>query len=136
MRPIPARVKRMWNDFWHKRLLKERGWTQKDFDLHNDPDHNVRATRVKDIYFGYPYVYGYETPSGTPWFQFGDWLEGLTVIKDWCDANCKDKWREDIHRVIKDYWSEWEINELGGGDILFFAFKNEKDYMLFLLRWT
>jgi hypothetical protein len=31
---------------------------------------------------------------------------------------------------------EWEFNDLGGGDYIFVAFNNEKDYMMFLLRWA
>jgi hypothetical protein len=133
---VLTRVTKAWNDYRHWRLLKKLGWTQKDFDLHTDPDYNMRASRVKDIFQGYPYIHTYELPSGSPWNEFGDWLEGLTVINGWCDASCKDKWRENIHRVMQDERSDWVINELGGSDMLFFAFKNERDYLMFVLRWT
>jgi hypothetical protein len=31
---------------------------------------------------------------------------------------------------------QWEINELGGGDYIFAAFKNEQDFNWFLMRWS
>ena len=64
------------------------------------------------------------------------WERGLVTMKDWCQENCQDKWRDDFHRVIKDYWDEWICNEIGGGDVLFFAFKSEQDCLWFTLRWA
>jgi len=32
--------------------------------------------------------------------------------------------------------NEWEVNELGGGDYIFFACQDPQDYTLFLLRWS
>jgi hypothetical protein len=32
--------------------------------------------------------------------------------------------------------NEWTINELGGGDHVFIAFKNEQDLIMFALRWS
>jgi hypothetical protein len=31
---------------------------------------------------------------------------------------------------------EWHINELGGGDYIFIAFKDEVDFMMFMLKWA
>jgi hypothetical protein len=53
----------------------------------------------------------------------------------WCNENCTDKFRFDFHRVLSTS-NGWEINEIGGGDYIFFACKNPKDYTLFLLRWS
>ena len=44
-------------------------------------------------------------------------------------------WRTDIHRVIKDYWGNLELNDIGGSDALFFAFKNQEDCFMFKLKW-
>jgi hypothetical protein len=119
----------------HTRYLKRVGWTQAEYDRAYDPGTNFRASRVKDMYPGYPYVFELEYALGF-WTQFGDWAQGLSIMKDWAQEHCKDKWRDDFHRVIKDYWGDWECNELGGGDVLFFAFKSEQDCMWFTLRWT
>ena len=43
-------------------------------------------------------------------------------------------WRHDILRAEK-YNGEWQINEMGG-DALFFAFENERDFTMFVLKWT
>jgi hypothetical protein len=37
--------------------------------------------------------------------------------------------------VIK-YHNQWECNDIGGGDYLFAAFKNERDFSWFLMRWS
>jgi hypothetical protein len=49
-----------------------------------------------------------------------------------------DKFRSDILRVIKcpATANEWELNDIGGGDALFYAFKDSRDYTMFLLRWS
>ena len=100
-----------------------------------DPDYNTRASRVKGYYFGYPYVQCITDRDHTIYFWDLCWC-GVTVIHQWCKENCKDKFRIDPLRVIKhSYTDEWYINELGGGDYYFIAFKNESDMMWFKLRW-
>lgn len=56
----------------------------------------------------------------------------------WCEANCRDKWRHDWHRIIEDVWEEgeWEENGIGGMDAMCFAFKDSREYTMFLLRWA
>jgi hypothetical protein len=80
----------------------------------------------------------FDDPNQGIWTRWGDWLQGLSRLTEWCDANCTDKWRNDIHRVIKcpATANQWEVNELGGLDFIFFAFKNESDYINFVLRWA
>ena len=34
-----------------------------------------------------------------------------------------------------DSEEEWVISDIGGGDVLFFAFKDEQDAFLFKLTW-
>jgi hypothetical protein len=65
-------------------------------------------------------------------------IDGACIVGNWCDENCKDKHRMDFHRAMNapgTAW-EWHINELGGGDYIFAAFKNERDYTWFLMRWS
>lgn len=100
-----------------------------------DADHNYRASRVKDYFHGYPYVYVFENHNHDIYY----WdiaVDGIYVASQWCEKNCKDKYRFDFLRVYQNYWGDWEINEIGGGDYIFAAFKNERDYMLFMLRWS
>ena len=128
-------IKDKTRQFFHARDLKRMGITQAQYDRAYDPDTNFRATRVRDMYPGYPYVFEKQY-SDAFWSQFGDWEQGLTMMRVWCQANCQSKWRDDFHRVTKDYWSEWVCSEIGGGDVLFFAFKSEQECMWFTLRWS
>lgn len=108
-----------------------------------DPDVFYCADRVKDFYKGYKFVhcienrnhYAYELiydygPGGIKW--------GDSDITDWVEKNARFKHRMDYHRVIKypSTSNEWRFNDMGGGDYIFVAFKDEKDYMMFLLRWA
>ena len=119
----------------HAHDLKRMGITQAQYDRAYDPDTCFHASRVKDMYPGYPYVFELQYDSSY-WTELGGWERGLVTMKDWCQENCQDKWRDDFHRVIKDYWDEWICNEIGGGDVLFFAFKSEQDWLWFTLRWS
>ena len=137
MNNVLEELKSRWDFYRHAAYLKKHGITEDEYQWQNDPDRNIHATRIKDYYHGYPYWVIFITSRGDPWTRYGTWLEGLTAIKDWCKENCQDKWRSDIHRVIKEPSTDnqWEMNEIGGGDALFFAFKNREDCFLFKLKW-
>lgn len=108
-----------------------------------DPDYDIRASRVKDYYHGYPYWHVFER-HGHYCYQLlydygpGGHRYGYHDIIDWCQANCKNKHRTDFLRVIQapSTNNQWEINEIGGGDYIFVAFKDERDFVLFTLRWA
>lgn len=135
-------LKQRYKDWQHQRYLKQRGWTQEAYERQTDPDFNYRASKVTDAYHGYSYILDVQS-TGPLNHQFGDWMEGLTVVRDWCKENCKAKFREDIMRVYAQTpigtdgagVSEWWINDIGGQDVLFWAFKSEQDCMWFKLKW-
>jgi hypothetical protein len=54
----------------------------------------------------------------------------------WCEEKIRWNYRRDIHRVIENASGLVEFNDIGGSDYIYFAFKNEKDFMYFLLRWS
>ena len=134
----------------NKAFLKEyrcRSW--RDYNKEYDTDIIRRATLTSQWYVGYPYILYFENTDNMPKHYF-DWIEWLREMVHWADDNCKDKFRWDIHRVIREkglihneyndtmLWSDTEdfsLNDIGGHDVLFLAFKNEKDYMWFKLRW-
>ncbi len=127
-----------------KQFLASHGcYTEEAYAKKIDTDTNQRATRITDWYCGYPYVMTFTDPLGDIWTKHGDWLQGLAVVNQWCKENLKHGYRYDIHRVISqgaigldnvaDY--EWEINEIGGLDFVFFAFKDEADFLWFSLKW-
>lgn len=124
-----------WKD---QRFLKRHGCeTWKQYNYRFDPDINRRCTAIRDFYHGYPYVYCFENRKHQIyWWDLG--YDGSYDIVEWCEQYCKDKFRIDCYRVIKypSTSNEWTMNDMGGGDYYFAAFKNERDYNWFLLRWS
>lgn len=101
-----------------------------------DPDVAYAASMIRNYYHGYPYIFVFNNNVDDPLKGYGDWMQGLATITQWAKLHCKYKFRHDFHRVIYNNWTnEWEMNELGGGDYLFFAFKDEVDHFHFSLRW-
>ena len=134
MNNVLEELKGQWDFYRHAAYLKKMGWSESQYQRHNDPGYNDRASKIKDVYSGYPYVHIFTTSRGDPWTRYGSWLEGLSAITDWCDENCSGRWRHDILRVIEHH-GEWEQNEIGGGDALFFAFDSAEDLFFFKLKW-
>lgn len=134
-------IKEKYKYYRDRAFLKKHGCeTWEEYNRRYDPDYNIRATRIKDIYHGYPYVYRFDYNQHFAYrllYDYGPGGQryGYHDINDWCNDNLSGKFRFDGHRVIK-YNNEWEVNELGGGDYIFAAFEDEKDYTYFLLRWS
>lgn len=131
-------IKARYKSLKEQRFLKRHGCeTWKEYNIKYDPDYNIRATRIVDIYHGYPYVYCFENRNHQVyWWDLA--YDGSAVVYCWCEENLKDKFRLGCHRVVKypSTNNQWEVNELGGGDYIFAAFKDPKDYTHFLLRWA
>ena len=128
-------IYRNWSE---KKFLKKHGcenWEQ--YNHRYDPDIIRNATWLKDFYHGYPYIYCFENHKHDIYiWDLG--YDGTFVVDKWCKENLKGKFRLDFHRAMKAPSTayEWEINELGGGDYVFFACKDPRDYTWFLLRWS
>lgn len=135
---VTESLKERWDFYRHAAYLKKRGWTEEQYQDYNDPDRNIRATRIKDYYWGYPYTHSFTSTRTLPWTEFGNWMDCHEAMNQWCRENCRGKFRSDILRVLKapSTGNEWELNDIGGGDALFYAFKDPKDYTMFLLRWS
>jgi hypothetical protein len=131
---VTAELKGRWDFYRHAAYLKKQGWTEDQYQDYNDPDRNDRASQIEDYYHGYPYFTVFESSRGDPWTRFPTWIEGYDAIQSWCKENCENKFRSDIHRVIKDYQDNWSLNDIGG-DALFFAFKSREDLFMFKLKW-
>lgn len=134
VRRLRARVRK----FKSERKLKKyncKNWAE--YGRRYDPDVSFRSSRVSDFYYGYPYVHCFENRDHQIyWWDLA--YDGSQEIVEWCEEQCKDKFRFDGLRVIKvpaTAW-QWEMNELGGGDYYFAAFKNEKDFFSFMLKWA
>jgi hypothetical protein len=131
----------------NQRFLKKHGCESwKQFNIQNDLDVIHRATLISQYYHGYPYLcYFEQVPAGVR-----DWMLWLREVNNWAEENCMDKFRWDLHRVIREkglihneyddtmIWTdteEFSLNDVGGHDVLFFAFKSKKDLAWFKLRW-
>jgi hypothetical protein len=138
------RLKARFRKWKAKRKLEKSGYKSwEQYRRNNDPGITWRASRVKDFYRGYKYVYCFEDRKHYAYELLYDYgpggiRYGNDDMYDWMDKHAKFTSRMDIHRVIRypSTGMEWEFNDLGGGDYVFVGFKNEKDYMMFLLRWT
>lgn len=138
------RIKAFIRKYKAERKLEKSGY--KSWDVYRrmrDPDVVYYANRVKDFYQGYKFVHCIENRNHYAYELLYDYgpggiRYGADDIYDWMDKTARFKSRMDMHRVIRypSTANEWEFNDMGGGDYIFVAFKDEKDYMLFLLRWS
>ena len=144
MHNVLEEIKGHYDFYRHRAYLKKMGWTEEAYQKQTDPDCNLRADRVADFYHGYNHIYAFTTTRVAPFTDYPTWMDAYNIIQKWCWENCQDKFRDDILRATKqtglglngEEYPEWFVNEIGGGDVLFFAFKSSKDYTLFCLRWS
>lgn len=121
-----------------RRFLKAHGCTTwRQYERKHDPDVGYLARWAHTFYFGYPYVFPL---SPTGYVNFGmhgllPYVEASDKMAIWCEQNCQGKWRNEWLRGIWDHQGNYEFNEIGGGDTMFFAFKEEADYIWFNLTW-
>ena len=127
-----------------ERKLEKSGY--KSWDVYRrmrDPDVVYYASRIKEFYQGYKFVHCIENRNHYAYELLYDYgpggiRYGNDDMYDWLDEKARFKSRMDMHRVIKypSTANEWTFNDMGGGDYIFVAFKDEKDYMMILLRWS
>jgi hypothetical protein len=124
-----------------KKLAKSGYHSWYHYKHNRDEDVYMYANYVHDFYKGYPYVhvikdynhYAFklicdEGPCGS--------IFGYDEMTFWCEEKIRWNYRRDIHRVIENASGLVEFNDIGGSDYIYFAFKNEKDFTHFLLRWS
>lgn len=102
----------------------------------NDPDYFAPGSTVRDQLYGYPYIALVDYDKLPTRFDplFGP-IEHCEEMIAWCNANCRDKYRNHWERVIMDHAGQYLPNGIGGTDELFFGFKDERDCMMFKLTW-
>lgn len=125
-----------------EKKLKKSGYSSWRHYKHNrDTDVQKYANYVQDFYQGYPYVYSikdykhYAFQKLADYGPGGQWF-GYDEMTEWCEEKIRWNYRRDIHRVIENASGLTEFNDIGGSDYIYFAFKNEKDFSHFLLRWS
>lgn len=122
---------------WDRVLKKSGCKSWESYFRWNDLDFVPWGQTVKDQLHGYPYIAlvpfkNLETTFDPLWGP----IDHANHIKGWCDKNCRKKYRWHWERVIQDHAGQYLPNGIGGTDELFFGFKDERDYILFTLRWT
>lgn len=128
----------------HTKKLKKLGITEEEWQKHQDPNHNPNADSIRQFYHGYKYLHEFTNTQHFPFTNFSSLTQAINTLHHWCNENCISSWREDILRVHKQSginWNNsieetWFLNELNGKDVLFYAFKNEQDFLMFKLKWT
>jgi hypothetical protein len=135
---IKARI-RKWKS---EQKLKKSGYNNwRQYKHNRDIDVQRYANDVQDFYTGYPYVYVIKDYNHYA-FQFlydcgpGGQVFGYDEMTQWCEEKIRWNYRRDIHRVFENASGRVEFNDIGGSDYIYFAFKNEKDFTHFLIRWS
>jgi hypothetical protein len=135
-------LKERYKNYKEKKFLESYGCkTWKEYERRYDKDIGPRQNNAKTFYYGYPYLF--VTPDkrdkrgmGIAFLEGGWSVETVDQMIEWCEKNCKGKWRNDW---LRGFWSsynnEFLINEIGGEDYMFFAFKEKSDYIWFNLVW-
>jgi len=149
-------LKTRWTGWREKRFLETHGCkTWREYERRYDSDIGPMARWAHTYYHGYKFIWSvpdkhyiyYSFTQLRPStanhalnvpritntaFNF----DVIDQMADWCEQNCQGKWRNDWLRGLWDNQDNFEFNEIGGGDVMFFAFKEESDYTWFSLRWS
>jgi hypothetical protein len=124
-----------------RKLEKSKYGTWRQYKHNRDPDVYRYADYVEHFYKGYPYVYAikdykhYAFQKLADYGPGGQWF-GYDEMTQWCEEKIRWNYRRDIHRVLETQYNMTQFNDIGGSDYIYFAFKNEKDFSHFLLRWS
>lgn len=121
------------HEFRERRFLNKHGcYNWKQYHRKYDSDFFASARYVKNAYRGYKFV----AKLPEEFYVFPMYLDTTVDVEKWCEENCQGKFRGDWFRCIYDpKYDDYEVNEMGGMDELFYAFQEEKDYMWFKLVW-
>jgi hypothetical protein len=127
-------LKKRWKGYKEKRFLENYGCTTwREYERKYDPDVGFRARWAHTFYYGYPQILPIE-PNGIALYGL-KYHDLIDKMMEWCEQNCQGKWRNDWHRGFWDGQGNYELNSIGGGDMMFFAFKEDADYIWFNLTW-
>lgn len=132
------RIKYRYLEWCWDRHLKHSGYSNwYNYLRANDVNYFAAGRTVRDQLFGYEYIAKVDYTKLPTRFDplFGP-IEHCEEMVEWCNTNCRGKYRNHWERVIQDHDGQYLPNGIGGTDELFFAFKDERDYIMFTLRWV
>lgn len=122
-----------------KRFLENYGCkTWREYELKYDPDVAFNARWAHTFYHGYDHIFSLNPQGLRDYGILGvfPYHDAMKQMTEWCEQNCTGKWRNDWHCGFWDHHGNYELNSISGGDIMFFAFKEEADYIWFKLVWS
>lgn len=132
-------LKQRWKGYKEKRFLETHGCkTWREYECRYDKDIGPIAILAHTFYHGYPYIFPLDPQGFRDYGMLGilPYHDLADQMVEWCEKNCQGKWRNDWHRGNWDHQGNYELNGISGGDIVFFAFKEEADYIWFTLVWS
>jgi hypothetical protein len=132
-------LKSRYKAYKEKRFLENHGCkTWEEYEYRFDPRVSVMARWAHTYYHGYPHVVPLDSQGLRDYGMLGvlPYHDLAEQMVEWCNKNCKGKWRNDWHRGHWDHNGYYEFNGISGGDVVFFAFVEDQDYMMFKLRWS
>jgi hypothetical protein len=108
----------------------------------DDPNVNIRARTIRKAFFGYQYV-GVVCKTINPRPQPGSKDRTIELDK-WMKNNCRGKVRVACSRTTMQsvrgqdnlVYSDWHLDHKFGTVGIYVGFQDERDYMLFLLKWA
>jgi hypothetical protein len=121
-----------------ERMLAQRSYSSwEQYLRRNDVDFDICGKTVREQFCGFAYVAKVDHCNLETHFEplWGP-VEYSSHILEWCEHNCRGKYRHHWERVIQDHNDQYLPNDIGGTDELFFGFKDERDYLMFVLRWS
>lgn len=112
---------------WDKLLKKSNCYNWHEYFRRNDSRYNPDGATIEEKLCGYPYVTivdkkNYVQAFDPIWGVFETW-ENVNV---WCQEHCRGKFR--------DEWTSSSVNTCD--DLLYYGFTDERDCVLFMLRWS
>jgi hypothetical protein len=147
IRPVNPlqRIKYLYLEWSWDRVLKRSGCASwESYFRKNDPDFNVHAKTVKQQFAGYPYVA--QIPESRvdlvidPWFGV---IRNVETLYKWCAHNCSKKHRLEWIKVVHNQNDDWYIVDslyrhanFAHEAHAFVGFKDERDFLIFTLKWT
>lgn len=130
-------LKERWKGYKEKRFLESYGCeTWREYERKFDADVGPHARWAHTYYHGYNHIFPLDPQKFSDYVTRDRSYHSLVEqMIEWCEQNSKGKWRNDWQRGFWDYGGNYEFNEISGLDVMFFAFKEEADYVWFKLTW-
>ena len=140
---ILNKVKTAYQDTKAETLFKKHNvstWTE--YYLKFDPDYNKRANTIRTMFHGYPFIAEITEARALLTNTCDNWKNGYDYLRKWLATECRGKARATLDRTIRfehlyndgTDLQDWGVNAFGE-DSVFVAFQDERDYLIFLLKW-